>query len=90
MEWNVADIIEGFVCMLLSKRSSQVVRSVYPFRTPHIPFVSEIILGQVENRCILVRRVVPWICHGAAHHGVMGHFMGFDAAGICIYGECHG
>ena len=63
---------------------------LYPFRTPHIPFVSEIIRGQVENRCILVRRVVPWICHGAAHHGVMGHFMGFDAAGICIYGECHG
>ena len=33
---------------------------------PDIPFVSEIIRGSPENRCILLCRVVPaWVCHPA-------------------------
>ena len=44
---------------------------------PHIPFVSEIIRGRAENRCILLRRVVQaWICHGALPSWGNGRFYG--------------
>ena len=45
-------------------------------RSAHIPFVSEIIRGSAENRCILVRGVVPWICHGASPSWGNGRFYG--------------